>query len=44
MTAVVGATLAANLGLIALDIAEPAMADAAVPGSGMGEKAIPRPA
>ena len=43
VTAVVGATLAANLGLIALDIAEPAMADAAVPGPACSE-AIPRPA
>jgi pimeloyl-ACP methyl ester carboxylesterase len=43
VTAVVGATLAANLGLIALDIAAPATADAAVPGPARSE-AIPRPA
>ena len=32
VTAIIGATLAANLGLIALDIAAPVTADAAVPG------------
>ena len=43
MTAIIGATLAANLGLIALDIAAPATAGAAVPGSARAET-VPRPA
>jgi phage tail protein X len=33
VTAVIGAILAANLGLIAVDIAAPVTAEAAVPGS-----------
>ena len=41
VTAVVGATLAANLGLIVLDIAAPVTADAAVPGSAPAET-VPR--
>jgi pimeloyl-ACP methyl ester carboxylesterase len=43
VTAVVGATLAANLGLIALDLASPATATAVVPGSARAE-AVPGPA
>ena len=43
VTAIIGATLAANLGLIALDIAAPATADAAIPGSARAET-VPRPA
>jgi pimeloyl-ACP methyl ester carboxylesterase len=42
VTAIIGAILAANLGLIALDIAAPVTADAAVPGSARAE-AVPRP-
>ena len=43
VTAIIGAILAANLGLIALDIAAPATADVAVPGSAQAET-VPRPA
>ena len=43
LTAIIGATLAANLGLIALDIAAPVTAEAAMPGSARAE-AVPRPA
>ena len=43
VTAIIGAILAANLGLIALDIAAPVTADAAVPGSARAET-VPRPA
>jgi pimeloyl-ACP methyl ester carboxylesterase len=43
VTAIVGATLAANLGLIALDLIAPARATGAVPGSARAE-AVPRPA
>jgi hypothetical protein len=43
VTAIICAILAANLGLIAVDIAAPATADAAVPGSARAETA-PRPA
>jgi len=43
VTAIIGANLAANLGLIALDIAAPATADDTVPGSARAET-VPRPA
>ena len=43
ITAIVGATLAANLGLIAVDIAAPATAGVAVPGSA-GAEAVAGPA
>jgi pimeloyl-ACP methyl ester carboxylesterase len=43
LTAIIAATLAANLGLIALDIAAPATADEVVLGSARAE-AVPRPA
>jgi pimeloyl-ACP methyl ester carboxylesterase len=43
VTAIIAAILAANLGLIALDIAAPVTADAAVPGSARAE-AVPHPA
>ena len=43
VTAIIAATLATNLGLIALDIAAPATADDVVPGSAQAE-AVPRPA
>jgi hypothetical protein len=43
VTAIIAATLAANLGLIALDIAAPVTADATVPRSARVET-IPRPA
>ena len=43
VTAIIGAILAANLGLIALDIAAPVTADATVPGSARDET-VPGPA
>jgi pimeloyl-ACP methyl ester carboxylesterase len=43
VTAIIGAILAANLGLIAVDIAAPVTADAAVPGSAQAET-VPDPA
>ena len=42
VTAIIGAVLAANLGLIAVDISVPDTADAAIPGSARA-KAVPRP-
>jgi hypothetical protein len=43
VTAIIGATLAANLGLIAVDIATPVTRDATAPGSARAETA-PGPA
>ena len=43
VTAIVGATLAANLGLIALDITAPITADATAPNSAPAET-VPGPA
>jgi pimeloyl-ACP methyl ester carboxylesterase len=43
VTAIIGAILAANLGLIAVDIAAPVTADAVVPGSAQAET-VPGPA
>ena len=39
VTAIIGATLAANLGLIAVDIATPVTGDATAPGSARAETA-----
>jgi phage tail protein X len=43
VTAIIGAILAANLGLIAIDIAAPVTADVAVPGRARAET-VPGPA